>query len=345
MTFTAQQIAEFLQGEVIGNKDIEVSSLSKIEEGVSGTLTFLSNPKYTHFIYTTKADVVLVDKTFIPEKPLTVTLIKVESAYQSLAKLLTLVDSMKPKKTGIHATAVVADSAKVGDDVYIGAYACIGAHVKIGNRVKIYPHVFLDDHVVVADDTIIYAHVSVYENCEIGSRCIIHAGAVLGADGFGFAPDEQGHYNKIPQIGNVKLEDDVEVGANTTIDCATMGSTLIHRGVKIDNLIQIAHNVEVGEDTAIAAQSGVAGSTKIGKKCVLAGQVGLAGHLTIADGSIFGAQTGVSGHIKEPNQIWQGYPAMPVGTFRRVTVVQKQLPDLQRKIYELERQLEVLKTK
>lgn len=345
MTFTAQQIAEFLQGEVIGNKDIEVSSLSKIEEGVSGTLTFLSNPKYTHFIYTTKADVVLVDKTFIPEQPLTVTLIKVESAYQSLAKLLTLVDSMKPKKTGIHATAVVADSAKVGDDVYIGAYACIGAHVKIGNRVKIYPHVFLDDHVVVADDTIIYAHVSVYENCEIGSRCIIHAGAVLGADGFGFAPDEQGHYNKIPQIGNVKLEDDVEVGANTTIDCATMGSTLIHRGVKIDNLIQIAHNVEVGEDTAIAAQSGVAGSTKIGKKCVLAGQVGLAGHLTIADGSIFGAQTGVSGHIKEPNQIWQGYPAMPVGTFRRVTVVQKQLPDLQRKIYELERQLEVLKTK
>ena len=345
MTFTAQQIADFLQGEVVGNKDIVVSELSKIEEGRSGTLTFLSNPKYTHFIYTTKADVVLVDQTFEPEQPITATLIKVESAYQSLAKLLTLVDSMKPKKTGIHATAVISESAQVGDNAYIGAYACIGANVKIGNNVKIYPHVFLDDNVVVEDDSTIYAHVSVYENCEIGKRCIIHAGAVLGADGFGFAPDEQGHYHKIPQIGNVKLEDDVEVGANTTIDCATMGSTLIHRGVKIDNLIQIAHNVEIGEDTALAAQTGIAGSTKIGKRCVLAGQVGIAGHLNIADGSIFGAQTGVSGHIKEAGQIWQGYPAMPVATFRRLSVIQKQLPDLQRKIYDLERQIEAMKAK
>ena len=345
MTFTAQQIADFLQGEVVGNKDIVVSELSKIEEGRSGTLTFLSNPKYTHFIYTTKADVVLVDQTFEPEQPITATLIKVESAYQSLAKLLTLVDSMKPKKTGIHATAVISESAQVGDNAYIGAYACIGANVKIGNNVKIYPHVFLDDNVVVEDDSTIYAHVSVYENCEIGKRCIIHAGAVLGADGFGFAPDKQGHYHKIPQIGNVKLEDDVEVGANTTIDCATMGSTLIHRGVKIDNLIQIAHNVEIGEDTALAAQTGIAGSTKIGKRCVLAGQVGIAGHLNIADGSIFGAQTGVSGHIKEAGQIWQGYPAMPVATFRRLSVIQKQLPDLLRKIYDLEREIEAMKTK
>ena len=345
MTFTAQQIADFLQGEVVGNKDIVVSELSKIEEGRPGTLTFLSNPKYTHFIYTTQADIVLVDRTFVPEQPISATLIKVESAYQSLAKLLTLVDSMKPKKTGVHATAVVSESATVGENVYIGAYAFVGNNVKIGNNAKIYPHVFLDDSVVVGDDSVVYAHVSVYENCEIGKRCVIHAGAVLGADGFGFAPDEQGHYHKIPQIGNVKLEDDVEVGANTTIDCATMGSTLIHRGVKIDNLIQIAHNVEIGEDTALAAQTGVAGSTKIGKRCVLAGQVGVAGHLNIADGSIFGAQTGVSSHIKEAGQIWQGYPAMPVATFRRLSVIQKQLPDLQRKIYDLERQIEAMKTK
>ena len=261
MTFTAQQIADLLQGEVVGNKDIVVSELSKIEEGRPGTLTFLSNPKYTHFIYTTQADVVLVDRTFVPEQPISATLIKVESAYQSLAKLLTLVDSMKPKKTGIHATAVVSESATVGENVYIGAYAFVGNNVKIGSNVKIYPHVFLDDSVVVGDDSVVYAHVSVYENCEIGKRCVIHAGAVLGADGFGFAPDEQGHYHKIPQIGNVKLEDDVEVGANTTIDCATMGSTLIHRGVKIDNLVQIAHNVVIGEDTALAGQTGVAGST------------------------------------------------------------------------------------
>lgn len=345
MTFSAQQIADFLQGEVVGNKDIVVSELSKIEEGRPGTLTFLSNPKYTHFIYTTQADIVLVDQTFVPEQPIAATLIKVESAYQALAKLLTLVDSMKPKKMGVHATAVVSESATVGENVYIGAFAFIGNQVKIGNNVKIYPHVFLDDNVVVGDDSVVYAHVSVYENCEIGKRCIVHAGAVLGADGFGFAPDEQGHYHKIPQIGNVKLEDDVEVGANTTIDCATMGSTLIHRGVKIDNLIQIAHNVEIGEDTALAAQTGIAGSTKIGKRCVLAGQVGVAGHLNIADGSIFGAQTGVSSHIKEAGQIWQGYPAMPVATFRRLSVIQKQLPDLQRKIYDLERQIEAMKTK
>src|SRR5574344_2723570 len=211
MTFTAQQIADFLQGEVVGNKDIVVSELSKIEEGRPGTLTFLSNPKYTHFIYTTQADIVLVDRTFVPEQPISATLIIVESAYQSLAKLLTLVDSMKPKKTGIHATAVVPESATVGENVYIGAYAFVGHNVKIGNNVKIYPHVFLDDSVVVGDDSVVYAHVSVYESCEIGKRCVIHAGAVLGADGFGFAPEGQGHYHKIPQIGNVKSEDIVKV--------------------------------------------------------------------------------------------------------------------------------------
>ena len=289
-----------------GNPEVIVSDLSKIEEGVPGTLTFLSNPKYTHYIYTTKADVVLVDKSFVAEHPINATLIRVESAYQSLSQLLQLADSLKPQKSGIAAPATLVDEVQMGDGCFIGNYAVIGNGVQIGQNVKIYPHVHIDDNVFIDDDSIIYSHVTIYENCVIGKRCVIQAGAVLGADGFGFAPDEQGHYHKIPQIGNVVLEDDVEVGANSTIDRATMGSTIIRRGVKIDNLIQIAHNVEIGEDTAMAAQSGVAGSTKIGKRCILAGQVGVAGHLHIADGSVFGAQTGVPSNIKEPNQLWQG---------------------------------------
>ncbi len=343
MTFTAQQIAEYLQGEVVGNQDVAVGELSKIEEGRPGTLTFLSNPKYAHFIYTTKADVVLVDKTFVPEQPISATLIKVDSAYQSLAKLLQLVDSLKPKKTGIHATAVVAESAKIGENVYIGAYAVVGENVKIGNNVKIYPHVFLDDNVQIGDDTTLYAHVAVYENCEIGKRCILHAGAIIGADGFGFAPDAEGRYNKIPQIGNVRLDDDVEIGANATIDCATMGSTHIHSGVKIDNLCQIAHNVEIGENTAMAAQSGIAGSTKVGKHCVFAGQVGVVGHISIADGNVFGAKTGVNSSILETGKQWQGWPILPAMQFRRAAVVQRQLPDLVKRINELEKQLNELK--
>ena len=343
LKFTAQQIADFLQGEVIGNKEVTVGELSKIEEGRPGTLTFLSNPKYTHFIYTTKADIVLVDKTFVPEQPISATLIKVDSAYQSLAKLLQLVDSLKPKKTGVHATAVVPDSAVIGENVYIGAYAVVGEHVHIGNNVKIYPHVFLDDNVRVGDDSVLYAHVSVYENCEIGKRCIIHAGAVLGADGFGFAPDAEGRYNKIPQIGNVKLDDDIEIGANTTIDCATMGSTHIHSGVKIDNLCQIAHNVEIGDHTAMAAQSGIAGSTKVGKHCVFAGQVGVVGHITVADGNVFGAKTGVNASIVEPGKQWQGWPIMPAMQFRRAAVLYRQLPELVRRIADLEKQLSELK--
>ena len=269
-------------------------------------------------------------------------MIRVESAYQSLSKLLQLVDSLKVKKQGIDKSAILSDDCKLGTDCYVGAYAVIGNGVCVGNNVKIYPHVFIDDNVTIGDNSVVYAHATIYDSCIIGNRCVIQAGAVIGADGFGFAPDEQGHYHKIPQIGNVVLEDDVEVGANATIDRATMGSTIIRRGVKIDNLVQIAHNVEVDEDTAMAAQTGVAGSTKIGKRCVFAGQVGVAGHLHIADGSIFGAQTGVPGNIKQPNGLWQGYPAMPVPTFRRMTVVQKQLPDLQKKIYELEKRIQEL---
>jgi UDP-3-O-[3-hydroxymyristoyl] glucosamine N-acyltransferase len=342
MTFTAQQIADYLQGEVVGNKEVAVGDFSKIEEGRPGTLTFLSNPKYTHFIYTTKADVVLVDRTFEPEQPINATLIKVESAYQSLAKLLQLVDSVKPKRNGIHTTAVVPESAKIGENVYIGAYAVIGEGVQLGNNVKIYPHTVVDNGAKIGDDTTLYANVTVYEGCEIGRRCIIHSGVVIGADGFGFAPDEQGHYNKIPQIGDVQIGDDVEVGANATIDRSTMGSTRIHNGVKIDNLCQVAHNVEIGDDTVLCAQVGVAGSTKIGKHCLLAGQVGIAGHLTIADGNQFGAKTGVNSTIDEVGKQWQGYPVVSAMNFRRIAVCERRLPDLLRKVDELEKKIQEL---
>ena len=343
MKFTAQQIADFLHGEVVGNKEVAVGEFAKIEEGRPGTLTFLSNPKYAHFIYTTKADVVLVDKTFVPEQPIAATLIKVDSAYQSLAKLLQLADSMKPKRSGIHATAIVPTSAKIGENVYIGAYAVLGENVQIGDNVKIYPHTVLDNNVKVGNDTTIFANVSVYENCEIGQRCIIHSGVVLGADGFGFAPDAEGRYNKIPQIGNVKLDDDIEIGANATIDCATMGSTHIHSGVKIDNLCQVAHNVEIGEHTAMAAQSGITGSAKIGKHCVLAGQVGVVGHITIADGNMFGAKTGVNASIAETGKQWQGAPMTSAIKYRRMVVAERRLPDLLRRVDELEKQLNELK--
>jgi UDP-3-O-[3-hydroxymyristoyl] glucosamine N-acyltransferase len=339
MEFTVQQIADYLNGVVEGDGTLKVSELSKIEEGRSGTLTFLSNPKYTQYIYSTQASACLVNRDFVPEKEVTTTLIRVDNAYECLAKLLTLVDSVKPKKQGISAKSDISESAKIGNNVYVGAFVVIGDGVVIGDNVQIYPNTFIDDNVVVGDGTVIYAGVKIYDGCRIGARCVLHAGAVVGSDGFGHAPDAEGHYHKIPQVGNVVIEDDVELGANTTIDRATMGSTVIRRGVKIDNLVQVAHNVEIGEDTVIAAQSGIAGSTKIGKRCMLGGQVGISGHITIADGSIFGAQSGVPSNIKEPNQIWQGYPVMPIMGFRRLTVLQKQLPDLSRRVHELEKKM------
>ncbi len=339
MEFTVQQIADYLNGVVEGDGSVKVSELSKIEEGRSGTLTFLSNPKYTQYIYSTQASACLVNRDFVLEKEVATTLIRVDNAYECLAKLLTLVDSVKPKKQGISAKSDISESAKIGDNVYVGAFVVIGDGVVIGDNVQIYPNTFIDDNVVVGDGTVIYAGVKIYDGCRIGARCVLHAGAVVGSDGFGHAPDAEGHYHKIPQVGNVVIEDDVELGANTTIDRATMGSTVIRRGVKIDNLVQVAHNVEIGEDTVIAAQSGIAGSTKIGKRCMLGGQVGISGHITIADGSIFGAQSGVPSNIKEPNQIWQGYPVMPIMGFRRLTVLQKQLPDLSRRVHELEKKM------
>jgi UDP-3-O-[3-hydroxymyristoyl] glucosamine N-acyltransferase len=335
MTFTAQQIAEFLNGEIVGNKDVAVGSFSKIEQGEKGSLTFLSNPKYTPFIYTTKADIVLVDKNFRPEKELSSTLIKVENAYQALGKLLTLAESIKPKKRGISAKSDIAQSTETGENLFVGAFVSIGDNCNIGNNVKIYPNTTIGDNVTIGDNTTIYANVSIYDGCVVGKRNVIHSGAVIGADGFGFAPDEQGHFNKIPQIGNVVLGDDVEIGANAAIDRATMEATVIANGVKIDNLVQIAHNVEIGEHTAIASQTGIAGSTKIGSSCIFAGQVGVAGHLNIADKSIFGAQTGVAGSIKESGGIFQGSPHLPVANFRRSAIAFKQLPDMLPKIYKL----------
>lgn len=342
MEFTAQQIADYLHGSVDGNAEVKLSDLSKIEEGRPGTLTFLSNPKYTHYIYTTKASACLVNKDFVPETEVTTTLIRVDNAYECLAQLLTLANSIKPKKQGIHPQAVIAGTAVVAEGAYVGPYAVIGEGVKVGKNAKIYPHCFVDDNVTIGDDTTLFAGVTIYDGCVVGNRCTLHAGCVIGADGFGFAPDAEGHYHKIPQVGNVVIEDDVEIGANTTVDRATMGSTMVRRGVKLDNLVQIAHNVEVDHDTVIAAQSGVAGSTKVGARCMLGGQVGVSGHIHIADGSVFGAQTGIPNNIKEPGQVWQGYPAMPVNGFRKLSVIQKQLPDLIKKIYDLEKQLKQL---
>lgn len=343
MEFSAQQIADFLKGEVVGNKDVKVNNFSKIEEGKRGTLTFLANPKYTHYIYETKADIVLVNRSFEPEHKVEATMIKVDDAYQAIGQLLTLVDKYKPQKIGISEKADIAASATLGNDVFVGAFVTIGENCTIGNNVKIYPNSQIDDNVSIGEGSIIYANVSIYQNCVLGKNNIIHSGAVIGADGFGFAPDEQGHYSKIPQIGNVVLGNDVEIGANTTIDRATMGSTIISDGVKIDNLVQIAHNVEVGANTAIAAQTGIAGSTKVGRRCVFGGQVGITGHVTIADGTTLGAQTGVPGSIKEPNKVWIGSPMLKVDTFRRSSVIIRKLPELVQKINALERELQDLK--
>lgn len=340
MEFSAQQIAEFLKGEVVGNKDIKVSDFSKIEEGRRGTLTFLANPKYTHYIYETHADIVIVNKTFEPEHAISATLIKVDDAYQSVAQLFTLVNNLKPRKTGISAKADIAQSASIGKDIFVGAFVSIGEDCKIGNNVTIHPNTQIGDNVSVGDGSIIYSNVSIYSDCVVGKNNIIHSGAVIGADGFGFAPDEEGHYHKIPQIGNVVLGDDVEIGANTTIDRATMGATHISDGVKIDNLVQVAHNVEVGEYTAIAAQTGIAGSTKVGRRCIFGGQVGITGHISIADGTILGAQTGVSGNINEGGKVWAGSPVLPIDTFRRASVLIRKLPDIVHTVYDLEKKLQ-----
>ncbi len=337
MEFTAQQISDLLQGTVDGDASAKVNRLSKIEEGEPGSLTFLANPKYTSFIYSTRASVVIVDRSFVPEQPVTATLVRVDSAYQAFAKLLEIYNQIRRDKKGVEQPSFISASATVGKDVYIGAFAYIGEQVRIGQNVKIYPHVYIGDNVTIGDNTTLFPGVKVYSDCIIGHDCTLHAGVIIGADGFGFAPNSENNYQKVAQIGNVIIHDHVEIGANTTVDRATLGSTVIHRGVKLDNLIQVAHNVEIGENTVVAAQTGIAGSTKIGKNCMIGGQVGIVGHITLADGVKIAAQSGIGTSIVNPGEILQGSPAFGIGDYKRTYVVFRKLPDLEKRIQALEK--------
>jgi UDP-3-O-[3-hydroxymyristoyl] glucosamine N-acyltransferase len=345
MEFTAETIAGFLKGEIEGNPDIKVNSVAKIEEGYNGALSFLANPKYEHYLYTTQSSVVLVNKNFKPSSRVEATLIKVENAYEAFASLLQLVDQARPRKKGIHTTAIIEDTAKIGSDIYIGPYTYIGENCIIGDGCSIFPHVYIGDNTRLGNNCKINPGVKIYHDCLIGDGCIIHAGSVIGSDGFGYAPQSESEYMKIPQLGNVVLEDHVEIGANVTIDRATMGSTTIRKGVKLDNLIQIGHNVEVGENTVMAAQTGIAGSTKIGKNCMFGGQVGIAGHIKIANETKIGAQGGILGSVKEENTIILGSPAINYKQFFKSSVIFKNLPELKMKIDMLARDVESMKKK
>ncbi|MDX1277208.1 UDP-3-O-(3-hydroxymyristoyl)glucosamine N-acyltransferase [Oceanihabitans sediminis] len=339
MKFTAQQIAGILEGDIVGNPDVEVSKLSKIEEGTEGSLTFLANPKYTSYIYTTKASITIVNKSFEPKNDIETTLIKVEDAYKSFSQLLEYYNSVKNNKVGIEQPSFIAESATYKDNIYIGAFTYIGANVKIGENVKIYPNVYIGDNVTIDDGTVIFAGAKVYSDTIIGKSCVINSGVVLGADGFGFTPNENGEYIKVPQTGNVVLEDFVDIGAATTIDRATLGSTIIRRGVKLDNQIQIAHNVDIGKNTVIAAQTGVAGSTKIGENCIIGGQVGIAGHLTIGNGVRVQAQSGIGKNVKD-NETLQGSPSFNYGDWNKSYVYFKNLPKIVKNISEIEKKID-----
>ena len=343
MEFTASTIAGFLNGEIIGDPDAKVNTVAKIEEGQTGALSFLANPKYEHYIYVTKSSIVLVNRTFNPTAEVGATLIKVDNAYEAFASLLRLVDQSRPRKKGIHPGAIIEPTAKIGTDVFIGPFTYIGENCVIGDGCAIYPQVYIGDNTRVGNNCTINPGVKIYHECIIGEGCIIHAGSVIGSDGFGFAPQSDNEFMKIPQLGNVILEDHVEIGANVTIDRATMGSTIIRKGVKLDNLIQIGHNVEVGENTVMAAQTGISGSTKIGKNCMFGGQVGLAGHIKIANGTKIGAQGGILGDVKEENTAIIGSPAIEVKKFLKSSVLFKRLPEMNAKIDYLEKLLESLK--
>lgn len=341
MEFSAKQIAEFIQGIVVGDENATVHTFAKIEEGVPGALSFLANPQYTNYIYETQSSIVLVNKDFTPEHEVKATLIKVDNAYESLAKLMSLYEMSQPKKTGIDPLAYISDKAKVGNGCYIGSFACIEEGAVIGDNVYIHPHATVGSNAKVGNNCIIYPHVTIYHDCRIGNNCILHAGSVIGADGFGFAPSPEG-YEKIPQIGIVILEDDVEIGANTCIDRATMGATIIHKGVKLDNMVQIAHNVEVGSNTVMASQVGVAGSAKIGEWCMFGGQVGVAGHIKVGNRVTVGAQSGIPGNTKSDIAI-MGYPAIEHKQFARAAIVYKRLPDMYSELGKLQKEIEELK--
>ncbi|KAB1071296.1 UDP-3-O-(3-hydroxymyristoyl)glucosamine N-acyltransferase [Tamlana haliotis] len=336
MKFTAQQIAEILEGDVDGNPNAEVSKLSKIEEGFEGALTFLANPKYKQHIYNTKASITIVNKTFVPEQEVETTLIKVDDAYLAFSKILEYYNSVKLNKVGVEQPSFVSESASYGDNLYLGAFSYIANNVVLGDNVKIFPNVYIGDNVVIGDNTIVFAGAKIYSESIIGANCVINSGAIIGADGFGFAPNDEGGYNKVPQIGNVIIEDFVDVGAATTIDRATLGSTIIRKGVKLDNQIQIAHNVEVGENTVIAAQTGVAGSTKIGEHCQIGGQVGIAGHITIGNNVRIQAQSGIGRNIKD-NETLQGSPAIKLSDYNKAYVHFKNLPTIVKNINDLEK--------
>lgn len=336
MKFTAQQIADILEGEVVGNPNAEVFKLAKIEEGTLGSLTFLSNPKYQNFIYTTQATITIVNKSFEPEEEIITTLIKVEDAYKAFSKLLEYYNQVKLMKSGIEQPSVISENVEYGKNLYLGSFCYLGKNVKIGNNVKIYPNTFIGDNVTIGDNCVFFAGVRIYSETEIGNNCTIHSGTIIGSDGFGFAPTEDGSYSKVPQIGNVILEDNVEIGACTTIDRATLGSTIIRKGVKLDNQIQIAHNVEIGENTVIAAQTGIAGSTKIGKNCQIGGQVGFAGHIVIGDNVRIQAQSGIGKNVKDGDTV-QGSPSFNYGDWNKSYVHFRNLPKIVADIEELKK--------
>ncbi len=346
MVFTAQQIAGLIGGDVEGDLNASVSTFAKIEEGVEGAISFLANDKYEHYIYETKSSVVLVNRSFTPQQPINATLIRVDNAYESVAKLLQIYQSMQQKKVGIDPLAFVDPTATIGKDVYLGPFVAIGPGAVVGDGAVLHPHVTVGANAKVGAGTEIYSNAVIYHDCVVGNNCILHAGCVIGADGFGFAPTPEG-YNKIPQIGIVTIEDNVEIGANTCVDRSTMGSTYIRKGVKLDNLVQIAHNVEVGANTVMSAQVGVAGSTKVGEWCVFAGQVGISGHLKVGDHTTMGPQAGLAGDLKSKhgNITMMGYPAQEHRHFARQNAALKQLPDLLKQVQELQRQVDELKAK
>jgi len=337
MEFTARQIAELLNGTIEGDPEVSISSLSKIDEGKPGTVAFLANPAYTHYIYDTPASIVIVNKDFIATSPVSTTLIRVENAYASFAQLLEFYQGLQKPKKGISPMAFVSPSARIAESAWVAEFTFVGEGAVIGENVQLHPQVYIGEKVIIGDGTQVYPGVKIYRDCLIGRDCTFHSGAVIGADGFGFAPQTDNNYKKIPQVGNVVIEDNVEIGANTTIDRATLGSTIIRRGVKLDNLIQVAHNVEIGENTVIASQTGISGSTKIGKNCMFGGQVGFIGHITVADNVKIGAQSGIEASIKEDGVILLGSPAIDASKAKRNYVHWRNLDDIVKKIYKIEK--------
>lgn len=343
MEFTAKQIAQFIQGKIVGDENASVHTFAKIEDGVPGAISFLANPKYIHYVYETQSSVVLIDESIKIDNPVNATLIYVNNARDCVARLLQLYENSKPRKTGVDSLAFISPKAKIGENVYIGPFAYIGDGVEIGDNCQIYPHVTICDDVHVGEECLFYPNVTVYHDCKIGNRVVLHAGTVIGADGFGFAPSANG-YDKIPQIGIVTIEDDVEIGANTCVDRSTMGSTYIRKGVKLDNLVQIAHNTDIGENTVMSAQVGVAGSTKVGQWCMFGGQVGIAGHITIGNKVMLGAQSGVPSSLKD-DQTLIGTPPMPQFPYFKSQAIFQKLPEMYKQLHKLQQEIEELKNK